>query len=185
MGRSLAVAVGAAVAAALIFVLAYGARQRGRMTHCRNNLRMLGQLAHQKLAAGETSESAGRDFWQELRVEHCSRIRPRESRVEWFVKFGGLNPFGCPVRGAHPDDLAEYQQRDGAGFEKLMSDPATIDYQGPEGRVDPEGGGRRQLGADAPGNHPDGTGHVLHVDLSVQEVEKALDVKAWTSPTVP
>ncbi len=167
----------AAAVAALLVVLAAGARERGRLTHCRNNLRKLGELAHQKLAAGESTEASGREFWQEVRREHFSRIDPRRKKDVWFVKFGGLNPFGCPVRGVQPEDLAALVRDDAAAFEKLMTDPATIDYSGP--KAPPTGDpGRRVLGADRPGNHKDG-GHVLRADFSVQELGTAVDVTGW------
>lgn len=155
-------------AAGILVVWASGARARGKLSYCRNNLRMLGQLAHQELAPGNVIEATGRAFWQEIRVRQYSQVR--YGKNDWFIKHSGLNPFGCPVRGVQPLNLSLMSPEELA---RVMSDPATIDYLGPGGPVGSTHKGSEVVGADRDGNHPHG-GHVLLVDLSITEVRRAV-----------
>jgi hypothetical protein len=172
----LGIAVTLAVAAVgLLFVAAAGARERGRISYCRNNLRKLGEMAFLKLGSEEGSPATGRKFWQEVRVENFTTVKA--GKETWVIRFGGLNPFGCPVRGVQPIDLSELSE---AELERHMSNPGTIDFRGPNlapglhsVRM------ARPLGADLPGNHPNGGGHVLLVDLSVREVREAVSFKEF------
>lgn len=169
----------AAAAAGLLFVAAAGARERGRISYCRNNLRKLGEMAFQKLGSDDVSGDTGRKFWQEIRVENFTTVKG--GKETWVVRFGGLNPFGCPVRGIQPLDLSELADAD---LERHMTDPATIDYRGP--RLPPgihSARMARPLGADLPGNHRDGGGHVLLVDLSVREMREAVSFKEFRDAT--
>ncbi len=182
MGGALKLGIAVTLAAAavgLLFVLAAGARERGRISYCRNNLRYLGEMAFLKLGSEEASGETGRAFWQVIRVENFTTIKG--GKETWVLRKGGLNPFGCPVRGIQPLDLSELSQPD---LEHLMNDPATIDYRGPKlapglhsVRM------ARPLGADLPGNHPNGGGHVLLVDLSVREVREAVSFKEFRDAT--
>lgn len=170
IGLALAIA---AAAAAVLVVAASGARERGKNTYCRNNLRKLGEMAWDKLEGRNQDSATGRKFWQELRVELWTTVKGGEKK--WFVRFGGLNPFGCPVRAVQPLDLSALSPEE---LDRVMSDPATIDYRGP---TQPQGirstRRARPLGADLAGNHPHGGGHVLLVDLSVTEVREAITFK--------
>jgi hypothetical protein len=166
--KSILVLVLLLAGAGVLVIWAAGARARGRLSYCRNNLRKLGEMAHQKLVSGNPVETAGRAFWQEVRVENFSQARSEKN--EWFIKFGGLNPFGCPVRGVQPLNLGLLSK---AELERHMNDPATIDYRGPAGPPGSPQSGLEVLGADRDGNHPHG-GHVLLLDLSVTEVRRAV-----------
>ena len=160
-----------AIVAALLLVAAAGARARGNLSYCRNNLRKLGEMAYQKLGSEDMIEATGRKFWQQIRFENFST--PKGGKDVWFVRFGGLNPFGCPVRGVQPLNLGALSPEE---LERHMSDPSTIDYRGPKKVPVVTAGGLRALGGDLPGNHPHG-GHVLLIDLSVQDVHEAVKLK--------
>jgi hypothetical protein len=160
-----------AAAGAVLLVAAAGARERGRDTYCRNNLRKLGELAFQNIAPGEPP-ATGRAFWQEMRVEYFTDVR--NEKVKWIIRFGGLNPFGCPVRGVQPLDLSVLSEEELA---RHMSDMTTIDYRGPRSPADSSSVRPYALGADRPGNHPNGGGHVLLADLRVREIREAVVVK--------
>jgi hypothetical protein len=171
----IAVALILAVAGFLV-VAADGARGRGRMTHCRNNLRKIGEMAHQKLESEIDNPVTGRAFWQEVRSEQFSKLDRKTGKDKWDIRFGGMNPFACPVLGTQPADLSIYAD-DYAGLERLMSNPSTIDYRGPRSPVSSSSGKPEVLGGDRPGNHPRGSGHVLLIDLSVREIRDALTVQ--------
>ncbi|MBI4566620.1 MAG: hypothetical protein HY716_18235 [Planctomycetes bacterium] len=167
---------------ALLVILASGARARGKLTYCRNNLRFLGQLAHQQLPSGVDESGAevhltGRAFWQAVRRDHFTRSNPRLGKREWIVRFGGMNPFGCPVRGAQPLDLSRLKPSE---LEAHMSDPETIDYLGPRRPIEAPPPGFLILGADRRGNHPRG-GHILRVDLSIDDLRDAVNVQEWVA----
>ena len=154
----LALGVGTAIAiAATLVALTWRARAEGRLSHCRNNLRHLGGLAHAQFAANYESVPAqgGRAFWQAVRQTRYYDNRNKSWRRE------PLNPFGCPVRDVAPLGLASL---DPAALAAHMSDPRSIDYRGP-GSV-PEEPAKMVLGADREGNHPRG-GHVLRVDFTI------------------
>lgn len=161
----------AAAAAGLILVAASGARERGRMTYCRNNLRKLGEMGFQMLESEETRALTGRNFWQRVRVEHFTTVKG--GKETWVTRFGGLNPFCCPVRGAQPLDLSVLSEE---GLSRLMSDPATIDYRGPHSPLGESSSRPAAMGGDLEGNHGNGKGHILLVDLTVREVREALKV---------
>lgn len=164
----------AAVAAGFLVIAAQGARQRGRMTYCRNNLRKLGELAYPKMGSDEPITETGRKFWQEVRVEHFTTFK--QGKLVWYTRFGGLNPFGCPVRGAQPLDLSALTPED---LVRHMSDPSTIDYRGPRAAPGQAPGKPEPVGGDLERNHPGGGGHILLVDLSVVDVRNALQVKEF------
>jgi len=168
----LVVALAAAVViGAVLVMLTWRARAEGRLSHCRNNLRHLGELAHAQFAANYESvpDAGGRAFWQVVREFNYFDARNRS----WIKK--PLNPFGCPVRGAAPPDLAEL---DPQALARYMSDPATIDYRGPA--AFPPEPARIALGADREGNHPRG-GHVLTADFTILRTSEALDVSTdWS-----
>jgi hypothetical protein len=148
-------------------VLVVHARGKGKLSYCRNNLRMLGLMGQRDLDAVGNPEQSGRAFWQWVR-ERKYYSRP----LKTWSRNGTLNPFGCPVRGVAPLDLSTL---DDAAYAQLMSDASTIDYRGPKSLPDPVKG-VIVLGSDREGNHPSG-GHVLLADMSVVEnQDKALKV---------
>lgn len=168
LGAALAVA-----AAGLMVVLYVGASQRGKLSHCRNNLRQLGGLA----AANWPADPAptGRAFWQSVRVD-TFQFQGGTRKGSWKPPYEGLpaipravpqDPFLCPVLGrtvTRPDS-AEH-----------------IDFLGPRGVGEtPKAPRPEPLGADRPGNHRSG-GHVLRLDGSVERVEPILELadgEAW------
>jgi len=162
----------AAVAGAVLLVAAAGARDRGRNTYCRNNLRKLGEMAHDQLRSQDERTAVGRAFWQEVRVEKFTTTR--QGKSTWVVRFGGLNPFGCPVRGVQPLDLSELTPEELA---RIMSDPTTIDYRGPKMPGGSPASKLEVIGGDLEGNHPVGGGHVLFIDSSISQVRDAVEVK--------
>jgi len=147
-GKILGAAAAAVVAVSLLLILAARARQRGLMSHCRNNLRHLGVVAARNAALLDASCS-GRAFWQRVR-----ELEYRTVKGEWRPL--RPDPFVCPVWGRTPS---------------RPEDPSSIDYRGPRRpREKLEEIPRDEpLGADRPGNHADG-GHVLFLDLSVREM---------------
>jgi hypothetical protein len=164
----------AAVAAAFLVVAASGARERGRNTYCRNNLRKLGEMAFPLMGSEEPIAETGRKFWQEVRVENFTTIK--QGKEIWVTRFGGLNPFGCPVRGVQPLDLSGLTPEE---LERHMTDPSTIDYRGPRNPPGLSSVRPETVGGDLEGNHGGGGGHVLLVDLSIREVRNALQVKRF------
>ena len=147
------IVVGGAVS--VLAVLYVGARERGRVAHCRNNLRHLGILAvinWQELDPEET----GREFWQGVRV-----VKYKNTLGQW--RYPEYDPFTCPVLGRTATNV---------------EDPAAIDYRGPRTirdllRDTPKD---EPIGADRPGNHPGGGGHVLRFDTSVDESERVREL---------
>jgi hypothetical protein len=176
MGGALKLGIAVTLAAAgagLLFVLAAGARERGRTSYCRNNLRKLGEWAAGRLDSGNPIDVTGRRFWQEIRFLNFTTVRGEE--VTWVVRFGGLNPFGCPVRGVQPLDLSELSKEN---LERHLKDPATIDYRGPRRPSEiASAKGPMVVGADLAGNHSGGRGHVLLMDLSVKEIRDSVQFK--------
>lgn len=162
-GRAKTAVAAAALAAALavLLVLAVGARHRGRLAYCRNNLRHLGGLAVRNWALLD-AERGGRAFWQQVREAQYRDVRGRWQPIH-------PDPFVCPVLGtteSHPDS------------------PEAIDYLGPreireQAKDMPSG---QPLGADRPGNHPGGGGHVLRLDTSAEEVNPFVERLGETSP---
>lgn len=136
-----------AILASVLVALFVGARRRALSSHCRNNLRHLGQIAARNWEILEPDRT-GRRFWQ--------TVREREYRkVDGTWKSIDPDPFVCPLFGK------SVSQR---------TDPGSIDYRGPrevpeDWRTLPK---NQPIGADRPGNHPDG-GNVLLLDGSVSE----------------
>ena len=159
----LLLSVGVIIAAiALLIVLWSSARHRGRLSHCRNNLRLLGQLTVLNWQDLDP-ERTGRDFWQAVR-----EARYMTTRGEW-LRYPDHDPVLCPVYGRTVTN---------------RQDPQAIDYLGPkevreELRDTPK---TEPMGADRPGNHPDGSGHVLWLDTSVEEVLPVLDLRGKKDP---
>lgn len=168
IGLALAVA---AAAGAMLIVAASGARDRGRHTYCRNNLRKLGEMAVHKITSEDQRLKAGRAFWQEVRFENFTTVK--NGKETWVTRFGGLNPFACPVRGVQPPDLTTLTPEELA---RHMSDPATIDYRGPRLPSSPPPR-PEPIGGDLEGNHPGGGGHILLIDFSIRELRDAVQVK--------
>src|SRR5258705_13840512 len=81
--------------AAILILLTQRAWAEGRMTHCRNNLRQLGVLAHGQFAANYESlpSTTGRAFWQSVR-----EFKYYDSRNKKWLPAPPLNPFACPLR---------------------------------------------------------------------------------------
>ena len=175
LGIAAAVAAGAA---GVLVIAAAGARERGRDTYCRNNLRRLGEFAYQKLASRDLIPETGRNYWQVIRFENWTDVRGDQTK--WVLRFGGLNIFGCPVRGVQPLDLSELSADE---YGRFMSDPNTIDYRGPRTPAGSLSVLPYALGADRPGNHPNGGGHVLLADLRVKEIREAVVIKPLRDAT--
>jgi hypothetical protein len=159
--KSAAAAAGVAAALAVLLILAAGARQRGRLAHCRNNLRHLGGLAIRNWALLDP-ERTGRAFWQQVREAQYRDVRGRWQPIH-------PDPFVCPVLGT---------------TESRPDSPEAIDYLGPravreQAKDTPAG---QPLGADRPGNHPGGGGHVLRLDTSADEVNPFVERLGGTSP---
>ena len=161
-GLKIALAAGVAVAAvAVLGVLYAGARQRSRISHCRNNLRHLGGLAVRNWENLDRQKS-GRLFWQEIREAQYHSLDGK-----WSVP--PTQPFSCPLVDRSVPSKPE--------------DPGSIDYLGPRAvrksaRETPKG---EPIGADRPGNHPSG-GHLLRLDSSVDDLPPvivAASGEAW------
>jgi hypothetical protein len=113
MGISVIFVLGVAMAFAWT-----GARHRGQLSHCRNNLQWLGELAKQTLTEAslnpdlsdfeELKNARGRAFWQVVWKIKLSK-KPRE-----------LSPFACPFI---------HENIPLSGTEELKLD--QIDYRGP------------------------------------------------------
>jgi hypothetical protein len=154
-----------------LLIAAAGAKERGRNTHCRNNLRKLGEMAYQKAASEDQRTAEGRAYWQEVRQEYFTDVKG--GKETWIVRFGGLNPFGCPVKGVQPLNLAKLSEAD---LTRLMTDPTTIDYRGPRLQGASPLPRPEALGADIEGNHGGSGGNILLIDLSVREIRDAVRV---------
>jgi hypothetical protein len=145
----------AAVAVALLVALAAGATSRGKLAHCRNNLRQLGLIAVGNWDPVDPPTRTGRGFWQQIR-----EAQYRDIRGQW--RKPDPDPFVCPVHGR---------------TESRPDDPSRIDYRGPRRlRKDVREFPRSEpFGADRPGNHPDGGGFVLRLDGSVSSIPPLVD----------
>lgn len=151
----------AVVLAALLAVLAAGAEARGREAHCRNNLRQLGLIAVSNWDPLEPPEKPGRAFWQLVR-----EAQYRDVKGNWRAM--NPDPFTCPVHGK---------------TESKPDDASRIDYRGPRKLPkDPKEFGALPLGADRPGNHPGGGGHVLRLDLSVSSLPPLVEAAGASDP---
>jgi hypothetical protein len=152
----------AGAALALLVALGAAATARGKHAQCRNNLRQLGLIAVGNWDPLEPPTRTGRGFWQEIR-----EAQYRDIRGQWRPP--DPDPFVCPVHGrtaSKPDD------------------PARIDYRGPR-RIRKDAKEYRSaepLGADRPGNHPDGGGYVLRLDGSVASIPPVVDAARSGDP---
>ena len=167
------VAVVAAMASFLVVALT-GARRRAELTHCRNNLRRLGEDAATLLEkdesmirrrlnawAAETGDAGpvelrGRRFWQAVRLVVYRQKFPKENREGY--KYVGVDMFDCPLNGA---GARNWDSLD------------TIDYRGPDEELLPDHveAGRvanRVVGADRAGNHASG-GYVLFLSMEIRD----------------
>jgi hypothetical protein len=165
-------AVALVVALSLLLVLQSASSGRARSAHCRNNLRGIGQLAQQNWNGVDPSRK-GREFWQAVRELRYKPVRgdwhpPYDARSRAQAGPNPRDPFLCPVHGRTASDPAS---------------AAAIDYRGPKSlREDLRQLGRGEpLGADRPGNHPDG-GHVLRLDTSVEHVPSIIDAARGADP---
>lgn len=170
------------VIAALVGVALVAAREsrtRANLAHCRRNGQELARTFTQEFqfnALNFDPTRTGRAFWHELRfisrrlnrdidvkgledpevsAEACREIPcpwPKQHRHEWKPYIQGADPYVCPVFAKTRTD---------------PEDPAAIDYRGP--KAVPRGiEGHAVIGADRPGNHPDGGGFVLFSDGAVE-----------------
>jgi prepilin-type processing-associated H-X9-DG protein len=159
-GKLVSVALALLGASGLLVALYVHSRSRARASYCRNNLRQLGVLASINWERLEDPKT-GRLFWQRVREAQF-----RDIRGHWLPIVP--DPFVCPVLGmtrGRPED------------------PLTIDYLGPR-EVEPEARQRpkgQPLGADRPGNHPDG-GNVLWLDGSSQDVPARVEPRGGQDP---
>jgi hypothetical protein len=173
----LAAAVAAiAILSAVLAILIVNARQKGKLSHCRNNLRRLGGMVHSDRlnVAEDPPEERGRAFWQ-----HYRRREYYNAAQKRWIRKSDLNPFACPVLGRCPSALSVLSE---AEYSALMDDAGTIDYRGPKELPTPPSG-RIVLAADRDGNHPSG-GYVLLVDLTVAKGDDAVDVSGDWSQAV-
>ena len=156
----------AGAAVAVLAVLFVNARERALTAHCRNNLRHLGRLFVNNWQEVDP-ELKGRAFWQEVRKAQWTNVRTGE-----WINYPSPDPFVCPVYG------------------RTVSDPKSaqaIDYRGPrrvheELRETPR---EEPVGADRPGNHPGGGGHVLRLDTSVGETGRIVPLLDAAGPNDP
>lgn len=154
--------LGLMAAAIVVFgsfiVVAYsGARNRGLQTHCKNNLRFLGERAVEVIREAylnpyrpeyvqiTNGEARGRQFWMAV---HEVKLRN---------KGRDLSPYECPF-ARQVGGLA----RD----ESLRVD--RIDYRGPNGNAT-KYDIFTPLACDRADNHPDGTINVLMLKVSVEK----------------
>lgn len=151
----IALAGGLVVVAASVLIAFYAAAdRRGKLAHCRNNLRHLGFLAVNNWPLLDPART-GRAFWQEVRAAQYRDVNGKWREIR-------PDPFVCPFE---------------ADGRSAPEDPSTIDYRGPrevpdQARDIPKD---RPLGADRPGNHPSGGGWVLRVDASVDKSPSLVD----------
>ncbi|MBI2901792.1 MAG: hypothetical protein HYY17_16525 [Planctomycetes bacterium] len=152
-------------------------RGRAQLTHCRNNLRMIGGVGATMLYADGAFdiEKTGRNFWHEVRIVSFRRSRPlgptkvpavdcRETPCrdpQHWHQWARMDPdpFLCPVWGktrSHPDD------------------PAAIDYRGPK-ELSETRPARFVIGGDRDGYHPDGGGFILFADQSIKERQSEVE----------
>jgi prepilin-type processing-associated H-X9-DG protein len=147
-------------AAGILVALYVHSRSRALASYCRNNLRQLGVLASINWERLEDPKT-GRLFWQRVREAQFKDIRGH-----WLPLHP--DPFVCPVLGK---------------TRSRPEDPATIDYLGPQ-EVQAESRQRPKtepLGADRPGNHPDG-GNVLWLDGSSQDLPSRVEPRTGQDP---
>lgn len=176
--------LGVAVAAfaSVAVVAAQASKRRANLAHCRRNCQELARVFSQEFfeANGFDTTRTGRAFWHELRIlsrrtdqnvrgtdpeidaRDCRTYpcpTPNEHRHDW--KPFTADPFVCPLYGktaTNPDD------------------PAAIDYRGPR-QVPKDSKGHVLIGADRPGNHPDGGGFVFFSDGVIDLVRP--DSSVW------
>lgn len=168
------VAVVAAMASFLVVALT-GARHRAHLTHCRNNLRRLGEdaaylmekeesmmrlrLQEWSREQGRTEPVAlrGRHFWQAVRLVVYRQKFP-DKRVGY--KYVGVDMFDCPLNGLVA-----------ANWDSLD----TIDYRGPAeellpGHVEAGRVSNREIAADRDGNHGAGQGgYALFLSMEIRD----------------
>ncbi len=133
------------VLAAILVVLFVSARHRGKLHHCRNNLRFLGQIAQANQPLIDP-ERRGRAFWQEIREFQFKDVRGKWQPID-------PDPFVCPVFGKTASD---------------RESPEAIDYRGPNYNPT-KFEENRPIAADREGNHPD-SGLMLFYDTSVKNI---------------
>lgn len=161
------VAVFVAMASFLVVTIS-GARHRAKLTHCRNNLRKLGEDAAYLMEKDETMirlrlrqwagaevEPRGRNFWQAVRLVV---YRQKLSNGGEGYKYVGVDMFDCPLNGLQPTNWDSIE---------------TIDYRGPAEPLLPMhvANGEvkdRVVGSDRPGNHASG-GYVLFLSMEIRD----------------
>lgn len=157
--------------ATLAVIATIESKRRAKLHHCRNNCRKLGEIGSNEFLAGKVTMT-GRLFWHQVRfltystarqkepaeseteeeAKDCPQQKCRNPRHEHLWKPIWPDPFICPLQSTHSD----------------REDPGAIDYRGP--RAIPTRISERMLiGADRPGNHPDGSGFVIFSDRSIKE----------------
>ena len=145
-------AAGGVVLLALLMVSWSGARERGMLHHCRNNLRRLGFIAINNQAFLDP-ELRGVAFWNQVR-----ELQYKTLKGDWLPM--DPDPFICPVYGKTKSD---------------REDPKAIDYLGP-GYDPTKLVSGRPIGGDRERNHS--PGYVVLYDTTVREDEpRRVDVK--------
>jgi hypothetical protein len=165
------------------------ARRRADLTHCRNNLRRLGEDVNVYLERHPTMirkviadweerkgqavklEKRGRGFWQAVRLVLYSTKRPREGAIDY--KPVPLDMFDCPVNGTGARD---------------WDDPETIEYRAPAEDFPPakleEWNFKQPFAADRIGNHgPHEPGYALFLSLEVRQGRPEVSVDRVDSET--
>ena len=138
-------AAGGVVLLALLMVSLSGARERGNLHHCRNNLRHLGFIAINNQAFLDP-ELRGIAFWNRIR-----EVQYKTRKGDWLPM--DPDPFICPVYGKTKSD---------------KEDPRAMDYLGPA--YDPtQLVSGRAIGGDRVRNHE--PGYVVLYDTTVVEDE--------------
>lgn len=153
LGKLLLAAGAGAAALAVLLVLYAGARQRGRLAHCRNNLRHLGGMAVRNWGILDPGRP-GREFWQQVREAQYRDVRGNWQPLD-------PDPFVCPVLGTTESKPQSSRHIDYLGPAAVPEQPKDLPRGAP-------------LGADRPGNHPSG-GHVLRLDTSVDDLRPAVE----------
>ena len=134
------------VAASFLLVAFHGARVRGRTTHCRNNLRYLGERTIELLREERLNEESpgaargvGQAFWRRL-----AEVKLKGKKLD-------VSPFACPFVAG---DLVPFDG--GPSF--------VVTYRGP-GKDPLANEGEFALGADGENDHEGRPIHVLVVKL--------------------
>lgn len=177
-----------AVMAAVLVVSLRDAKRRATLTHCRNNLRKLGELAIKypdldgprwdslcrdyEATFGRPCDFAsdGRGLWQRIKILGFARKKretPDSDRVSMSFNLEPMNMFDCPVNGPNAAPVESIESIDYRGPTRSKLLVPVVPSPFPIRRrfqydVEP-------FASDRPGNHADGRVYVLYMDLTVSD----------------